>query len=124
MEFQDLNDDDKEIVSALHHLLLANWGEAAGLAWVSYQTHGRGAVIVDFRPYESPPDKLPLGGYARQQDIASDDDNLTQLRHLVKTYDPQKEIVFVVYTPLGDTIIELLPALEGRPTPAEAADQE
>ena len=123
MEFQNLNETDKEMVSALHHLALANWVEAARLAWVSYQAHGRGAVLLDFRLYESPPDQLPFSGYARQQDIAGHDDNLAQLRELVETYDPQKEVILVVYTPLGDTFIERLSALEGRPTPPEAARQ-
>ena len=120
--FQDLSNDDQEIVSALHHLILANWIEAAVLAWASFQAHGRGAIILDFRPYESPPEKLPYAGYARQQDVAPDDAGLVQLRHLLESYAPEDEIVFVIYTPLGDTVFELIPAFGGRPGPAKAAN--
>lgn len=120
--FHDLSNDDQEIVSALHHLILANWVEAAGLAWASFQAYGRGAIILDFRPYEAPPDKLPYAGYARQQDVASNDGDLAQLRELLNSYTPEHEIVFVIYTPLGDTVFELIPAFGGRPGPAKTAD--
>lgn len=122
MTFQDLPEKDKEVVSALHHMLVANWVEAAGLAWLSYEAHGRGAVILDFRGHEAPPDTLPFSGYARQQDISVHDEGLIQLRHLLDTYKPEKDVVFFIYTPLGDTVIELLPTVEGRPTPPEAAE--
>jgi hypothetical protein len=121
MALADLPPEDKEIVSALHHLILANWTEAARLAWLSYQEYGRGAVLLDFRPYDTPPETLPFAGYARQQDIDSNDPNLAPLRNLLATYNPQETVVFVIYTPLGDTIIEALAPLEGRPTPAQAA---
>jgi hypothetical protein len=119
--FQDLSDNDKEVVSTLHHLILANWVEAAGLAWVSFRAHGRGAIILDFRPYHSPPDSLPYAGFARRQDVAPDDAGLAHLRALLDSYSPEEEIVFVIYTPLGDTVFELIPAFGGRPGPANAA---
>lgn len=123
MQFNQLPEDDKEVVSALHHLLVANWVDAAALAWVSYQAHGRGAVILDFRPHQTPPDTLPFAGYARQQDVNPDDPGLAELRDLLESYQPESEVIFFIYTPLGDSLIERLPAFAGRPTPPEAARQ-
>ncbi len=120
--FDRLDNEDKEIVSALHTMLLANWEEAAGLAWASYQAHGRGAVLIDFRAYEQPPELLPFAGYVRLQDIGPQGDDLRQLKGLIQSYKPEEEALFVLYTPLGDTVIDLIPALEGRPTPPQAAD--
>jgi len=121
MTFQNLPEGDKEIVSAIHHLLLANWIDAAGRAWQAYDAYGRGAIILDFRPYETPPDQLPFAGYARRQDVNRADENLAQLGELIDSYDPTVEIVCVIYTPLGDTVFERLPAFGGRPTPPKAA---
>jgi hypothetical protein len=123
MPLGDLNAADKEIVATMHNMLVAHWVEAAARAWRSYQIYGRGAVIVDFRSHPDPPDDLPLSGYAQERAIAGDTAELLQLQDLVRGYDPEQEVVFVVYTPLGDTILNLMSALEGRPTPPEAAGQ-
>jgi hypothetical protein len=123
MDFRQLGDDDKEIVAALHHLILAHWVVAAASAWTAFQAYGRGAVLVDFRGDEVPPDQLPLTGYIRPQDIKTGDDNLEPLRNLMESYNPEREVLFVIYTPLGDTVIELIAAFEGRLTPPEAAAQ-
>ena len=123
MSFQSLSDSDKEIVSAIHHLILANWVEAAAIAWVSYEAHGRGAVLVDFRPHDTPPQSLPFAGYVRQQDLAANNPDLDQLRELLIDYDPEQAVVFVIYTPLGDTIFEKISTLDDRPTPPDAAVQ-
>ncbi|MEM7033176.1 MAG: hypothetical protein AAF629_26725 [Chloroflexota bacterium] len=124
MTFQSLPDNDKELVSVIHHLLLANWVQAASLAWISFQAHGRGAVILDFRPFDSPPDELPFAGYAREQDVNPDDMGLAELHTMLETYQPDQEVIFFIYTPLGDTVIEKLSAFAGRPTPPKAADQQ
>lgn len=121
MDFQQLGNDEKDIVTALHHIILAHWNEAAAAAWTAFQAHGRGAVLLDFRPFEDPPNQLPLAGYVRAQDIKSDSDDVQALKRLIDAYNPQNEVLFVIYTPLGDTVIELIGAFEGRLTPPQAA---
>jgi hypothetical protein len=124
MDFQYLGKDEKEIVAALHQIILAHWNEGAAAAWISFQAHGRGAVLLDFRSFDEPPDQLPLAGYIRAQDIKSDSEDVGELRRLIESYEPEQAVLFVIYTPLGDTIIELVTAFEGRLTPPQALAQQ
>jgi hypothetical protein len=121
MKFGQLNDDDKEVLAALHNIIIAHWNEDAASDWDAYQVHGRGAVLLDFRPFTEPPDHLPLSGYIRPRDIKVEGDDIQELKRLLESYKPENEIIFVIYTPLSDTVIELIAAFEGRLPPPEAA---
>jgi hypothetical protein len=72
-----------------------NWDVVAPNAYLNYKLDGRGAVVNDFSGLSSVPHS-----YFRETTLAERIDPLSiKLLKLVRAYDPEKEVVFLMTTP-------------------------
>lgn len=115
------NEEDRTLAQQVHQQLLTHWHELAGLAWVSFESYGRGAVLVDFRAYARLPRRPKVTAYVQDAGIA-DEPSLAPLRELVAAYNPAEDVVFLIFTPAGNTILDLVQTPAGALPPPEAAE--
>lgn len=105
---------------------MALWEPLAAFAWDCYLVCGPGVIVIDRQTlllaaaqHETGRPATIQPGYAPLTDIPPGDDFI----HVVKTYNPRKQIVLMVVAGESDSMEEHLLVLEagegGRPTPPE-----
>jgi hypothetical protein len=94
------------------------WRTHATAAWDNFQQYGRGFILLE----GIPPRKM---GYCAQQlpeqaDAFKQLSLLPELDNLIKTYDPTKQVIFVVLFPEGEKVHVHFSAYAEHPSPPEA----
>jgi len=97
-----------------------HWTLAARHAWQMYQERGRGAVVWRVKREEQGR-KLPLNYLTfrgSKEDVMGTE--LEIVRHLIDSYDPEKQAVLAINFEDGTTVIDVY---EKEPSPPDCADQ-
>ncbi len=95
------------------------WRTHATAAWDNYQQFGRGFILLE----GIPPKKM---GYCAQQlpqqadTFATFSTAIQELAQLIDTYDPTKQVIFVVLLPINQQLHIHFAAYAENPPPPEA----
>lgn len=104
----------------LNQLVDTHWNTAARHAWRQYQQRGRGAIVFPVHPEGVRDDasgRTPLKYLTFNDESAAEEGAFSTLHELVRTYDPEQEIVAVAQLPDERTVFEVY---EREPAPPQA----
>lgn len=104
----------------LNQLVDTHWDTAARHAWRQYQQRGRGAIVFPVHPEgvrDDASERTPLKYLTFNDESAAEEGAFSTLHELVRTYDPEQEIVAVAQLPDERTVFEVY---EREPAPPQA----
>lgn len=101
----------------LTQLVNAHWDTAARHAWRQYNQRGRGAIVFTVQPEAEPDQRTPLKYLTFNDESAAEDGVFSKLHELVRTYDPEQQVVAAAVLPDERTVFEVY---EQEPHPPDA----
>lgn len=101
----------------LNRLVKAHWETAARHAWRQYEQRGRGAIVFTVQPDAGESERTPLKYLTFTDDSAAQEGAFSTLHDLIRTYDPEHEVVAVAQLPDDRTVFEVY---DKAPSPPEA----
>lgn len=93
--------------SLLNQLVDTHWTTAARHAWRQYQQRGRGAIVFPVTPGADENERTPLKYLTFNDESAAEEGAFAKLHELVRTYDPEEEVVAVAQLPDDRTVFEV-----------------
>jgi len=103
--------------TVLNRLVDSHWDTAARHAWRQYNQRGRGAVVFPVKPSANDNERTPLKYLTFNDESAAQEGAFAKLHELVRTYDPEEEIVAAAVLSDERTVFEVY---EKEPVPPEA----
>lgn len=101
----------------LNELVDTHWDTAARQAWRQYQQRGRGAIVFPVQPSADEGERTPLKYLTFNDESAAEEGAFSKLYELVRTYDPEEQVVAAAVLPDERTVFEVY---EKEPVPPEA----
>lgn len=103
----------------LNRLVDTHWVTAARHAWRQYQERGRGAIVFPVQEASDSTEQAPLRYLTFTNSSAAKKGPFSKLYELVRSYDPEEEIVVAAVLPDGQTVFDVY---QREPSPLEASD--
>lgn len=103
--------------SLLERLIDTHWATAARHAWRQYEQRGRGAIVFTVQSEVEDSTRTPLRYLTFTDETAAQDGAFAKLHELVRTYDPEREVVVAAVLPDERTVFDVY---ERAPSPPEA----
>ncbi len=94
------------------------WTTAARHAWRQYNDRGRGAIVFTVDPSAPDNERTPLRYLTFTDEAAAEDGAFSKLHELVRSYDPEREIVVAAVLPDDRTVFDVH---ADTPAPPDAA---
>ncbi len=101
----------------LTRLVDTHWDTAARHAWRQYNQRGRGAIVFTVQPEAEANERTPLKYLTFNDESAAQDGAFSKLHDLVRTYDPEQQVVAAAVLPDERTVFEVY---EQEPHPPQA----
>lgn len=101
----------------LNQLVDTHWETAARHAWRQYNQRGRGAIVFPVQSAANESERTPLKYLTFNDESEAQDGAFSTLLKLVRSYDPEREIVAAAQLPDERTVFEVY---EREPLPPEA----
>lgn len=103
----------------LNQLVDNHWQTAARHAWRQYEQRGRGAIVFPVHPdsVRDDAERTPLKYLTFTDESAAQEGAFSKLHELVRTYDPERQVVAAAVLPDERTVFEVY---EQTPPPPEA----
>ena len=91
----------------LSQLVDTHWETAARHAWRQYNRRGRGAIVFTVQPSTDANERTPLKYLTFNDEAAAEGGAFSTLHDLVRTYDPEQEVVAAAVLPDERTVFEM-----------------
>ena len=91
----------------LNQLVDTHWETAARHAWRQYQQRGRGAIVFPVQSAADESERTPLRYLTFNDASAAQEGAFSTLHVLVRSYDPEQEIVAAAQLPDERTVFEV-----------------
>lgn len=104
----------------LNQLVDTHWETAARHAWRQFQQRGRGAIVFPLHSegvQDDASERTPLKYLTINDESAAKEGAFSKLHELVRTYDPEQEIVAAAVLPDERTVFEVY---DHEPAPPQA----
>lgn len=101
----------------LNQLVDTHWDTAARHAWKKHSQRGRGVIIFPVQPSADDAERTPLKYLTFNDSSAAAEGKFSKLYELVRSYDPERQIVAAAMLPDDRTVFEVY---EQTPPPPEA----
>ncbi len=83
------------------------WTTAARHAWRQYKDRGRGAIVFTVDPSAPDNERTPLRYLTFTDEAAAEDGAFSKLHELVRSYDPEREVVVAAVLPDDRTVFDV-----------------
>ena len=91
----------------LNQLVDTHWDTAARHAWRQYQQRGRGAIVFTVQPSADEGERTPLKFLTFNDESAAEEGAFSKLHELVRTYDPEEQVVAAAVLPDKRTVFDV-----------------
>ena len=91
----------------LNRLVDTHWETAARHAWRQYNQRGRGAIVFTVQPSADTNERTPLKYLTFNDESAAEGGAFSTLHDLIRTYDPEQEVVTAAVLPDERTVFEV-----------------